>query len=121
MAGTFIESPPFGLFMFSCFVILAVALSSPDSEDDKRFRTWVGMGAICAFLGSVASLSDQTLIALGVFGLAFVLRGESRNKTGRRLMWSSLVVGLALYVAAAEGTRWKSDSYYSGDPIGMSI
>lgn len=121
MAGTFIESPPFGLFMFSCFVIFAIALSGPDSKDDKRFRTWLGTGAICAFLGSVASLSDQTFIALVILGLAFVLMRESRGKTARRLVWATLVVGLALYVVGAEGGRWKSDAYYSGNPMGMSI
>lgn len=121
MAGTFIEAPPFGLFMLSCFVAFALALSSSDCKDDKRFRIWMGAGAILAFLGTVASLSDQALIALLILGLGFVLVKESRNKHTRRLLWPTLVAGLALYVAGAEAARWKSESPYSGNPIGENI
>jgi hypothetical protein len=121
MAGTFTESPSFGLFMFCCFVIFALALSSSTGKDDRRFGIWLRAGAICAFLGTVASLSDQTLIALLTLGLIFALVRTGRNSAVRTLLWFSLVLVLALYSADALATRWKSDSYYSGDPMGTSI
>jgi hypothetical protein len=69
----------------------------------------------------VASLSDQTLIALLTLGLIFALVRTGRNSAVRTLLWFSLVLVLALYSADALATRWKSDSYYSGDPMGTSI
>jgi hypothetical protein len=121
MSGTFIEPPPFGLFMFCSFVILTLALTSSIGSDDRRFSIWLRAGALCAFLGSVASLSDQTLVALLTLGLIFVLVRKGSNTAARRLLWSSVVVVLVLYVANALAAKWKSDFYYTGDPMGTSI
>jgi hypothetical protein len=121
MAGTFIESPPFGLFMLSCFVIFALALISSSYREDRRFRKWLLVGAICAFLGSLGSLSDQTIVALLILGLTLALVRTSRNKAARTVLWSSLILVLALYSATALVAKWKGESVYSGDPIGTSI
>jgi hypothetical protein len=121
MGGTFIESPPFGLFMFCCFVIFVLALSGSESKIDRRFRIWASIGAVCAFLGTVASLSDQVLIALLTLGFTLLLAHKGRNGIARRLLWSSLLVMLALYVANAVARKGKSESAYTGDPMGTSI
>ncbi len=121
MAGTFDESPLFGLFMFSCFVIFAVTLKRFADKNDRPFRVSVVIGAICSFLGTVASFSDQTLIGLLVLGLTFAFAGKRSSRIAQTLVWSSVALGLVLYVANAEATRLKSESYYTGDPIGSSI
>jgi hypothetical protein len=121
MAGTFIESPIFGLFMFSCFSIFALTLSSLTDKDNRRFRMWVIGGAICAFLGTVASISDQTLLGLLILGLTFGLKRKGSNRAIGVLIWSSVAIGLLFYVANSVATRWKNDSYYTGDPIGNPI
>jgi hypothetical protein len=121
MAGTFDESSPFGLFMICCFVIFALALSSSTGKDDRRFSIWLRAGTICAFVGTVASLSNQILIAFLTLGLIFALVRTRGNGVVRTLLWSSLILVLALYSANALATKWKSDYYYSGDPKGMSI
>lgn len=59
MGGTFIESPPFGLFMFCALAILLHARLT------GRARTRLtSIGTIAAFLGVLASLADQVLVAL---------------------------------------------------------
>jgi hypothetical protein len=121
MAGTFIEAPMFGLFMFCCLVVLVLALSNSRGKDDRRFSIWLRAGTICAFLGSVASLSDQTVVAIVILGLTFVLVRRGRSSAVRTLLWSSVIVGLVFYVASAEAGRWTRESYYSGDPMGTNI
>lgn len=121
MAGTFDESPLFGLFMFCCFVVFSLALLSSTGNDDRRFSILLRTATICAFLGSVASLSDQILTALLTLGIVFALVRTRRNKIARTLVWCSLMLMLAFYLANALATRWKSDSYYTGDPMGTSI
>lgn len=121
MAGTFIESPPFGLFMFSCFVIFVLALSGTESKSDRGFGIWTSIGAVCAFFGTVASLSDQVLIALLTVGFTLLFAHKGRNGIARRLLWSTLVAMLVFYVANAVVTKGQSESGYSGDPMGMSI
>jgi hypothetical protein len=121
MAGTFIESPPFGLFMFCCLVIFVLALSGSESTSDRRFGIWTSLGAVCAFLGTLASLSNQVLIALVIFGFTLLLAHKARNGIAQKLLWSSLMVILALYVASAVITREKSESADSDDPMGASV
>ena len=121
MAGTFDESPLFGLFMFCCFVIFVLTISSSAASDDRQFNIWLRVGALCAFFGTVASLSDQILIALLMLGIVFVLVRSRGNRVVLTLFWSSPILILALYSASALATRWKSDSYYTGDPMGTSI
>jgi hypothetical protein len=121
MAGTFVESPLFGLFTFCCFVIFVLALSGSESKSDKQFRVWASVGAICAFLGTVASLSDQVLVALLTLGFTMLLVHKGRNGIAQKLLWSSVMVILALYLVNAVATKGKSESAYSGNPIGTSI
>lgn len=121
MAGTFIESPPFGLFMFSCFVIFVLSMSGPDCKRAEQSRAWTFAAAACAFVGTVASLSDQMLIALLVLGstLLFVYAGAAGIT--RKLVLSSIVIGLALYTGIALAAKRSSESAYSGDPSGASF
>lgn len=121
MAGTFFESPLFGLFMFSCFVIFALTLSSSVDKNDRIFRQCVIAGAIFSFLGTIASISDQTLIGLLTLGLTYTFVGSGSSRTAQKLLWSIAVLGLIIYVFNAESTRLKSDFSYTGNPIGTSI
>jgi hypothetical protein len=121
MAGTFIESPPFGLFMFSCFVIFVLALPGSGSKSNKGFRIWAIIGAVCACLGSVASLSDQVLIAMLTLAFTFLYAHKGRIGIARRVLWLSLVAMLAFYVANAVATKEKGESGLTGNPIGESI
>jgi hypothetical protein len=121
MAGTFLESPPFGLFMFCCLVILVLTLSERDRNSDGRFRVLLVCGAVCAFLGTIASLSDQMLIALIAFGFTFLLARTGRVGTGSRLLAAALAIALVLYVGNALLSKSKVESAYTGDPMGSSI
>ena len=67
MAGTFIEGPPFGLFMFSCFVIFVLSWVSFGNAQNTRLRRWIVIGALASFVGAVASLSDSVLLAILAF------------------------------------------------------
>jgi hypothetical protein len=66
MAGTFIESPPFGLFMFSCFVVLVLWIAKDATTRDRK--SWAIVGAVVSLIGVICSLSDQIFIAAMAFG-----------------------------------------------------
>jgi len=121
MNGTFFESPPFGLFMFCCLVMFVLALWYSQDKCETRFRIWLSIGAICAFLGTVASLSDQVLIGLLALGITLLLAYKGSDGYSRKLLWSGLVFILALYVTNALATKGNSESGISGDPTGMSV
>jgi O-Antigen ligase len=121
MAGTFIESPPFGLFMFSCFVIFVLYLSGDEKDCDQRWKQPAVLGAACAFLGTVASFSDQMLIALLVMGSTALLAYAGSAGFARKLLLSGLVLALALYIGVALASKRSSESVYTGDPAGGSF
>jgi hypothetical protein len=121
MAGTFFESPPFGLFMFCCLVIFVLALWYSQDNRETRFRIWLGIGAICSFLGTVASLADQVLIGLLALGITLLFVYKGGDGFSRKLLWSGLVAILALYVTSALAKKGNSESGISGDPMGMSV
>ena len=107
MAGTFAEGPPFGLFMFSCFVIFAIFLTErrkigmPGCLEMK----WAIFGGTVTLVGAVASLSDQIFLAVIVFGL-FLYHRLNENSTERTrarrfaevALATLLLVGMAVYV-----------------------
>jgi hypothetical protein len=73
MAGTYIESPPFGLFMLCCFVILVLYLQDlKEGHKERNLIVWASVGA--AFIGVTMSLSDQVLIGLAIFGCSMIMR-----------------------------------------------
>ena len=121
MAGTFIESPPFGLFMFSCFVIFVLYLSGDEHDCDERWKKLSVLGAACAFIGTVISLSDQVLIALLVIGFTALLAYAGSAGIARRLLLLGLVLALAFYIGTALASKRSSESVYTGDPTGGSF
>lgn len=121
MAGTFIESPPFGLFMFCSLVVFVLYLSDSERMQDRKSRTLAVLGTICAFLGTVASLSDQMLIALLILGFAILFAWAGRTGFARKVLLSSVVAVLALYIASALSAKSKTESAFSGDPTGSSF
>jgi hypothetical protein len=82
MGGLFFEAPPFGLFMFSQFVVLALL------REGARLRKWSATSLFFAGFGLLFSLSDQVLIAAAV-GL---FSGFARlRKRWRLLPWFALL------------------------------
>lgn len=90
LAGTFIESPPFGLFMFSCFVVLTIA-----RYEERMGGRLVYLGWIASLVGALGSLSDQVLLGLVVFLSSWVLFHIPRQ----RLPAAWVLYGLMLVVA----------------------
>lgn len=121
MAGTFDESPLFGLFVFCSFVVLVLYLRWASS--DRRTTAWARLGAVVAFIGCIASLSDQVLFALLAFGLVFVLSSLNRRIQNhvRVALLSVLLVFIAFYGIDRLMTKFRIDSVSSGDTYGQSI
>ncbi len=95
LAGTFIEGPPFGLFMFSGFVIFSLELF----KEHRRTRLTTA-GWVAALVGSVGSLATQILIAMFVFiafGLLFSISGRRARIV--RIISVALIVILTPYLA----------------------
>jgi len=83
MGGSFIEAPPFGLFMLASVVILYL-----EKIRHNRSR-WVKRGLFFATLGVLCSLSTQILLAFFVIAAGEVYRLQ--KKTGKEIL---LVVGI---------------------------
>jgi hypothetical protein len=111
MAGTFIESPPFGLFMFSCLVIFGLWLATPASFSNKNRRR-VLLGAGVSFVGAVASLSDQIFLAVIIFVLTWYFVGRKKFAMKSRLYRIGepiLALGLLLacgYTMSRVSVKW---------------
>jgi hypothetical protein len=117
MAGTFDESPLFGLFMLSCFVILALELSGGRAA---KKNGWVLTGAVVAAIATIASFSDQVLLGLAVFAVPMSLRAASRSKTMSRLaLFAGLLAGG--YVAQHLFAKGLIEAETSGSTSGMSL
>lgn len=115
MGGTFQEAPIFGLYMLSCFAILAAEWMRCGRRSDKLVR----LGTIAAAVGIVASLSDQTLAALGVF-LALASYQYTSAKWTRRATTVVLASVLSFYVVHTTFARERSESAVSvyGESVG---
>jgi hypothetical protein len=99
MNGTFDESPPFGLFMFSCLVIFFLCLIDTNRLVVKR--KWAIFGGSVSLIGAVAALSDQIFLGLLVFGVVwyFAVRRESQDRSTLRRFTEALV-GIAILIFA---------------------
>ena len=82
MAGTFDESPLFGLFMLSCFVVLILHLVK---DHVGRGRGWVIAGSIAAGIGVIASFSDQVLLGLAVLLVPLAFQTIKLGKSAQRV------------------------------------
>lgn len=69
--GTFSEPAPFGLFMFSSFVVLSLALFIRKNSRVNTFLLRIGW--VAALAGSLGSLSDQVLLGMLPFCMIFLL------------------------------------------------
>ena len=106
MAGTFIESPPFGLFMFCSFAIFVVSWTFENHSSVAYGRRWLAVGMIASFVGAVASLSDEVLLAIVIFGAAWYLSAREtlmathrHGKAVEAILGVVLVLGIGAYVA----------------------
>lgn len=93
-AGSFPESPPFGLFMLSCFFVFYAARRLPGLRRITR------SGLVASALGAVLSLSDQVVIALGVFLTWWLLKTLGRALTRRSARLLPLLLPVALLCGA---------------------
>jgi uncharacterized membrane protein len=66
LGGTFIESPPFGLYMFSVFLI---TLYEAFQQQSKLFYFF----ALTALLGALGSLSTQVVGGIAIWGAVAIL------------------------------------------------
>lgn len=94
MGGTFQESPLFGLYMLSCFVILTLEWTQ---RRGGRRSFWLSAGEVASALGVLASLSTQVLLAFGLFLILLSLR-YARARAAWRV--GALVVGVVAAVFA---------------------
>ncbi len=114
MAGTFIESPPFGLFMFSCLVVFATFLAGGRgvSLQGDNERRWARLGVAVALIGAIASLSDEVLLAVITFGLFLYFSMRKRaakpwmRKSAEILLGSLLLLGIAAYALPRVMEKW---------------
>jgi len=126
MAGTFIESPPFGLFMFSCLVVFATFLKGGRDvgPQEETARRWAWLGATVAIIGAIASLSDEVLLAVIVFGLSlyFSMRGRATKPWMRKsteiLLGGGLLLGIAAYALPRVIEKWTEAAATKPDEIG---
>ncbi|HET7101818.1 MAG TPA: hypothetical protein VFJ52_11760, partial [Terriglobia bacterium] len=96
MGGSFDESPMFGLFMLSCFVVLL--LEAHKRRAENRTSGLITAGAVAAAAGALGSLSDQVLIGAAVIFVALAL--ERMRKPGL-VRWMVMLPALALVVFEA--------------------
>jgi hypothetical protein len=113
MAGTFIESPPFGLFMFSSLVIFGLWLAVPQAAASRN-RNWAAWGAGVGFAGAAASLSDQIFLAVIAFLPACYLAGRKSipGKTraygyGEALCAVALLAAMSAYTIPRAREKWQ--------------
>jgi hypothetical protein len=118
MAGTFDESPPFGLFMFGCFVIFALWLAT-DANSLKRHRKWAIFGAIVSGVGGFASLSDQIIVAFIIFGVFWYSALRRRFGTrsglysiGEAILGVGLLLGISGYTISRLVAKWQEAASY---------
>ncbi len=116
--GTFFESPPFGLFMFSSFLLLYLESSSSSATHD-RLRSW-GLG--CSILGTIGSLSGQVLLGFLPLVMGGILSAKRGSRAARVIL--ALIVLMAIpflgaYIMekADTGYRLASAEY---NPIGSN-
>jgi arginine exporter protein ArgO len=121
MAGTFFESPPFGLFMICCFVVLALEWIAPSETHDPRLQLWIKTGAAVSLIATIASLSDQILVAFFVLGVAFLLHRMKQSKRNQALVWAGIAFAAALYIGAQAIAKWQSAQSVGQDIYGQSM
>lgn len=122
MGGTFFEAPPFGLFMFSCFIIFALEWLRSGKGDGNNGK-WYRLGFAVSLLGAVWSLSFEVLAALMVFIVAYYYY-QQRKSAIRRLSAVTVVVILAFggpYLAYGLGKKLTGEAKEGSDVYGQSV
>ena len=121
MGGTFLESPPFGLFMFCCLTILGLALLSSEHRNDFQLRRWLKVGIVCAAAGCIGSFSDQVFIAIGIVGLMYAYAQAGGGRIVRTTLLAMLAIIICIYLIDVMSIKHGDEAQYSGDPQGTSI
>lgn len=112
-AGTFIESPPFGLFMFASFIVFALAYV----REGMRGR-WLMIGLMSSLVGSLASLANQVLLALVLF-VSLGLGGHIRGTRRALMVLTSVVLLVSVtpylwysFLPKARELSWQGSAVY---------
>jgi hypothetical protein len=121
MGGTFMESPPFGLFMFSGLVVLILALDTVKRARNPKLLLLVKAALVASLLGSIASLSDEIILALTVLGFAIVFARARRTAGLTRLVWATCALAAAFYGGYHLVRRWHFESFSFTSPQGEGI
>lgn len=94
MAGTYYESPMFGLFMLTSLVVLVLALRQQRSAGAGT--ALLRAAVIASAVGAIASLSGQTILAAVVFLLIASSGKLWRTKLARSVSFA-VALGLCVY------------------------
>lgn len=95
LVGTFWESPPYGLFMFTGFSIILLYINQ---SKQKKYPLIFASG--CGFLGTIGSLADQVLLGMLAFFIAhFFLNAIKAKRILRGVIIAILLFVSAFYVA----------------------
>lgn len=121
MAGTFFESPPFGLFMMSSFVVLALELIGPRENHSTGLRKLVLTGAVLSLIGSIASLSDQVLLALVLLALAFLFQRMKESSTAQAVIWAAIGFAVMIYAGTQLIRQWNFAGSAPSEVYGHSM
>lgn len=117
-AGTFVESPPFGLHMFCCFVILVNELRT---RRVTKLRRAAIVAAVVALLGAVAAFADQVLLALVLFSYGALIFTRGKRSATRTAAAVLLVAVVAVYAAGQVVMKWQlAGSTAQGDIYAQS-
>jgi hypothetical protein len=128
MAGTFMESPPFGVFMFSCLVAFTLWLARRTGNAQGRAnRPLAILGATASLIGALASLSDQVFLALMVFGLFFhfsIRRGATKKswirKSAELALASAVLISIGAYSLPRVSQKWREAAATTRDETDTS-
>lgn len=93
LGGTFIEAPPFGLYMLCAFM---VSLYEYRQSKTKLQGLYSGI----SFLGVILSFSIQGLLGLGAFlGIFLLSRCKLKPKTLTRWFWNGTFLAVVLFLS----------------------
>lgn len=118
MGGTFIESPPFGLFMLSSYVLIRSLGTSLVNKSKLML-----LGKTASLLGSLLSLSDQIIFGIClILGGGYVIKAFKSKNIAMKIIFATtmLVIFVAVCGFISYRVGMKIDQYTGTAESGMS-
>jgi hypothetical protein len=103
-AGTFVESAPFGLFMFCCFAVLLNELRTGRVTEHRRA---VIVATAVSLIGTIAAFADQVLLGLVVFCFGALFFTKAKRSAMRTIAAVLLVGVVAVYATGKVISKWE--------------